>query len=750
MEQVEIPSKDLLDAAEHIKTNLGPADLKAVGGSDWWQWRPKTTPLKAEWIGMRKDYNEHKRNNEPWTRSMLYVHGGAYYFGSVGEHRYQMQRHARKLQARVLAPEYRLAPQYPFPCGLHDCLASYLYLLSIHQPEEIILAGDSAGAGMVVSMLCILRDQGLPLPAGAILLSPWVDLTHSFPSVSSETSLDYVPAHGFLHRPSISWPPPNSDDMRAMQGNEAVDGNATQSRTEKAKGFSVDGDDDHNAGGDLPQQDQNLDLSISIDGNFIVIKDQIQMYAPNALLSHPLVSPVMQPSLGGLPPLCILAGGGEMLRDEQIYLAHKAAAPTKYPLSAAALAAQKPGAAEIVNKYPPTYVQLQVWDDMCHVAPTLSFTRPAKYMYRSVAQFGAWALARAQNKEMSIVDDDDISIISVSTSASSSSSSSSSSNSSSKSSRDEDPESSSSQSNLFSSIRRLSNSQNRRKADISDQKPSANQTLDVKTEEPKLKPLQQSNRTGTTDTLTTSVGKAGDPLPPFTNYMIRERVTRHGEIFPLAEASSLAACTMKPSEVGTIKPGPVSKWMSAQKTWAQRYAKEKRSVQEQRIKDMKEGGYVDISPGERPPPSALAGRRTKAMLEQEERAEQKKEKKSRAMAMWSGWGSAHDEDAIEREEERKTSVLRRIVKPSSGAAANPQGIVVHVPEDGEADVAAPAALGAPLVATNSDQRPAIGNLASPFKLAAPMSGDQNPSMVTLTDQPGVIDASKVEPGAESL
>jgi hypothetical protein len=59
---------------------------------------------------------------------------------------------------------------------------------------------------------------------------------------------------------------------------------------------------------------------------------------------------------------------------------------------------------------------LQVWDDLCHVAPTLSFTRPAKYMYRSIAQFGAWALARAQKTEIEIVDDDDVSIISKSSS----------------------------------------------------------------------------------------------------------------------------------------------------------------------------------------------------------------------------------------------------------------------------------------------------------------------------------------------
>lgn len=133
------------------------------------------------------------------------------------------------------------------------------------------------------------------------------------------------------------------------------------------------------------------------------------MYTTNELLAHPLVSPIMQPSLGGLPPLLIMTGGGEALRDEQIYLAHKAANPKKYRPGDAFLT---PEAEEQIKQWKPTDVQLQVWDDLCHVAPTLSFTKPAKYMYRSVAQFGAWALARAQKSGIEILDDDQVSIIS--------------------------------------------------------------------------------------------------------------------------------------------------------------------------------------------------------------------------------------------------------------------------------------------------------------------------------------------------
>ena len=124
-------------------------------------------------------------------------------------------------------------------------------------------------------------------------------------------------------------------------------------------------------------------LSVFLDGKLVEIKDQIQLYAPNHLLMHPLVSPALQPSLGGLPPLLIQAGGGELLRDEQIYIAHKAASPLAYLPRSSNHVTQEQIHAESL-KYRPTNVQLQVWDDLCHVAPTLSFTRPAKYMYRSM------------------------------------------------------------------------------------------------------------------------------------------------------------------------------------------------------------------------------------------------------------------------------------------------------------------------------------------------------------------------------
>lgn len=77
--------------------------MDKVGGQKWWQWRRDGSTLQAEWIEMRRDYTKREASNDNGKRVMLYVHGGAYFFGSVDEHRYQLQRHARKLEARVFA-----------------------------------------------------------------------------------------------------------------------------------------------------------------------------------------------------------------------------------------------------------------------------------------------------------------------------------------------------------------------------------------------------------------------------------------------------------------------------------------------------------------------------------------------------------------------------------------------------------------------------------------------------------------------
>ena len=396
-ESVVISHQHLESAARIIIDQLGPKGIELVGGQKWWQWRGPMNDLHGEWIEMKSDRNERiRQGRQRCNRVMLYVHGGAFFFGSVDTHRYMLERHAKRLKGQVFAPQYRLAPQFPFPCALQDCFAAYLYLLTIHRPSEILLAGDSAGAGMVLSMLCTIRDRNLPLPAGAILISAWVDLTHSFPSVIKNRATDYVPPMGFGSKPSIAWPVLEDHEVCAIRQK------AKQKRASNNQQNGMIQEED-------PHARSNADtLRVVIDGETVEIKRQIHLYTTNRLITHPLVSPIAQPSLGGLPPLYFLCGGAEMLRDEQVYIAHKASTSGAhvYAPSDAILDEHDPNR-EIINKYEPTYVQLQVWDGLCHAAPTFTCIRAAKHMYNAISQFGAWALSRAQNAGIDILSDPD-------------------------------------------------------------------------------------------------------------------------------------------------------------------------------------------------------------------------------------------------------------------------------------------------------------------------------------------------------
>ncbi|KFX86331.1 hypothetical protein O988_09642, partial [Pseudogymnoascus sp. VKM F-3808] len=93
-EEVKIPAAQIAEAATTIQTQLGPEGIEQVGGKTWWQWRRPGSELKAEWIEMRADYLARKKSADKGRRVMFYVHGGAYFFGSVDVHRYQLQRHA--------------------------------------------------------------------------------------------------------------------------------------------------------------------------------------------------------------------------------------------------------------------------------------------------------------------------------------------------------------------------------------------------------------------------------------------------------------------------------------------------------------------------------------------------------------------------------------------------------------------------------------------------------------------------------
>ena len=108
--------------------------------------------------------------------AVLYLHGGGYIVGSAYGYRPLVGALVAAAEVDALVPDYRLAPEHPFPAALEDALSAYRWLTEQPGPG-IVLAGDSAGAGLVCSLLLTLKAQELPLPAGAVLLCPAVDLT---------------------------------------------------------------------------------------------------------------------------------------------------------------------------------------------------------------------------------------------------------------------------------------------------------------------------------------------------------------------------------------------------------------------------------------------------------------------------------------------------------------------------------------------------------------------------------------------
>lgn len=122
---------------------------------------------------------------------ILYLHGGGYCSGSLDSHRQLASRMAMASVTPVALLDYRLAPEDPFPAAVSDATAAYRDLVSSGlDPSRMAVAGDSAGGGLTLAVLLALRSAGDRLPAAAVCLSPWVDLTQSAPSYETRAALD--------------------------------------------------------------------------------------------------------------------------------------------------------------------------------------------------------------------------------------------------------------------------------------------------------------------------------------------------------------------------------------------------------------------------------------------------------------------------------------------------------------------------------------------------------------------------------
>ena len=125
--------------------------------------------------------------------AVLYLHGGGYVIGSPRSHRHLAAAIGRAASSPVLLPDYRLAPECPYPAAVDDAVAAYRWLLDHgNRPAHLVIAGDSAGGGLTVATLLALRDAGVPLPAAGVCISPWVDLTCGGGSYTTRAAVDPI------------------------------------------------------------------------------------------------------------------------------------------------------------------------------------------------------------------------------------------------------------------------------------------------------------------------------------------------------------------------------------------------------------------------------------------------------------------------------------------------------------------------------------------------------------------------------
>ncbi|MFP1915716.1 alpha/beta hydrolase [Lonsdalea quercina] len=134
-------------------------------------------------------------------RVLFYIHGGGYVHGGIKAYRGLAGNYAKRLRATVFVPDYRQAPESPFPIPIDDTFLAYRSLLeSGVSPQSLAIAGDSAGGAMVVTIMRKAKEANIALPAAAVAMSPWADLTHSGDSAKVRNGIDPLCSTEFLNQ----------------------------------------------------------------------------------------------------------------------------------------------------------------------------------------------------------------------------------------------------------------------------------------------------------------------------------------------------------------------------------------------------------------------------------------------------------------------------------------------------------------------------------------------------------------------
>ena len=153
---------------------------------------------------------------------ILYLHGGGWTLGWYNSHRWLVAQICKAAHSRALAVDYRLAPEHPFPAALEDCQTAYRWLLKHGtSPQNIVIAGDSAGGNLTLTTLMALRDAGDPLPAAAVCISPMTDLegsgesfrTRKDPMVTAEFALAMARCYAGDQNPRLPLLSPHYGDL---------------------------------------------------------------------------------------------------------------------------------------------------------------------------------------------------------------------------------------------------------------------------------------------------------------------------------------------------------------------------------------------------------------------------------------------------------------------------------------------------------------------------------------------------------
>ncbi|MFQ5439056.1 MAG: alpha/beta hydrolase [Paracoccaceae bacterium] len=164
--------------------------------------------LNATWVAA----------NIPRKRGViLYFHGGGYVMGTPISHRAMLARLSELTGLRALLPDYRLAPEHPFPAAVDDALAAYQCMLNRgYEPDQIVLGGDSAGGGLMLALLHMICANDMPRPGAAFAFSPWTDLTLSGKTLETNARADpFLPASRAVEMRDMYLAGADPDDPRA-------------------------------------------------------------------------------------------------------------------------------------------------------------------------------------------------------------------------------------------------------------------------------------------------------------------------------------------------------------------------------------------------------------------------------------------------------------------------------------------------------------------------------------------------------